>query len=321
MISSRVAPAPLTDDQRRLLGELYESNYAAVLRLCTRILHDSEEAEDASQEVFIVASREFVAAPLPANARMWLLVVARNHCLDLLRRRKRLGKILTTMGSSLDDAVNPEATVIGRQSVDSVLRGLSPRERQALWQSAVERRPLADIANGLRLNYMAAAQVLSRARRHAALAMARVAAILAGLRVLRNLSRAGTVSRSALATHSIQLVALVSVQLVLVAMQSSSSSVATRPSTMSAPSVAAPRTGPIVAPTNHPGTPIIGSGGENLTTSAGAATGALASVSKTGNTAVNQLTGVLPSVARGLPPLPIPTPVIPTLPPTPKISP
>jgi RNA polymerase sigma-70 factor, ECF subfamily len=318
MISSRVPLAPLTDDQRRRLGEVYESNYASVFRLSARILRDSEEAADATQEVFVVASRELADGALPANARMWLLTVARNHCLDLLRRRKRLGKILTTMGNSLEDMVNPEATVIGRQSVDWVLRGLSPRERQALWQSAVERRPLADIATGLRLNYMAAAQVLSRARRHAALAMTRVAAILLGLRVLRFLSRAGSVTRSALATHPIQLVALATVPLVLVSMQSSSGPVDKRPPTTNASSVVAARTGPTVANTNHAGTLTNGSGSQQLTTSSGASIGTVAGVSRIGNSALNQLTGALPSVARGLPPVPVPS-VNPTLPPTPKV--
>lgn len=318
MISTRVAPAPLTDDQRRLLGELYESNYAAVFRCCARILRDSEEAEDASQEVFIVASREFVAGPPPANARMWLLAVARNHCLDLLRRRKRLGKILTTMGSSLNDVVNPEATVIGRQSIDSLLRGLSLRERQALWQSAVERRPLADIATGLRLNYMAAAQVLSRARRHAALAMARVAAILAGLRVLRNLRRADSVSRSVVAAHSMKLVGLAAVPLVLFSVQSSSAPVDKRPPTMAAPAVAAAGAGSTIVNTNHPATPILGSGVGQLTAPTGVPIGTVAGLSQTGNSALGQLTGVVPSVAQGVPPVPIP-PVNPTLPPTPKV--
>jgi RNA polymerase sigma-70 factor, ECF subfamily len=318
MISSRMPVAPLTDDQRSRLGELYEANYAAVFRLCARILRDSEEAADASQEVFIVASRELADGALPANARMWLLAVARNHCLDLLRRRKRLGKILTTMGNSLEDMVNPEATVIGRQGVDSVLRGLSPRERQALWQSAVERRPLADIATGLRLNYMAAAQVLSRARRHAAMAMARVAAILIGLRALRGLSRAGGVSRSALATHSIQLVALAAVPIVLVTTQASSGSVGKAHSTTTAPSVVAPQTGVTAAGANPAVTPLVTSGGVQLTTSSSAPIGVIPGVSKTVNSALNQPTGVLGSVARGLPPVPLPS-INPTLPPTPKV--
>jgi DNA-directed RNA polymerase specialized sigma24 family protein len=50
-----------------------------------------------------------------------------------------------------------ETAVADRDFVHVVFKQLSKRERQALWQSAVESRPLADIASRLRLSYMAAA--------------------------------------------------------------------------------------------------------------------------------------------------------------------
>ena len=177
----------LTDDQRQGLAELYESNRVDVSRLCRRILNDPEEAADACHEVFIRAANEFAAGTLPTSPRMWLLTVARNHCLDLLRRRKRLGKALNAIRDMPDVPANPEVAVIGRQNVDSLLRKLSPRERKALWQSAIENKPIAEIATGLRVTYLAAAQVLSRARRHAALAAANVASILGLLRLHRML--------------------------------------------------------------------------------------------------------------------------------------
>jgi RNA polymerase sigma-70 factor (ECF subfamily) len=83
---------PLTDDQRRWLADLYEANHEAVFRQCARIVRDPEEAADACQEVFVVATREFVAGNRPNNVRGWLLAVARNHCLDVLRRRSDLAR-------------------------------------------------------------------------------------------------------------------------------------------------------------------------------------------------------------------------------------
>lgn len=314
-----IPATPLTEDQRRWLGELYELNHDAVLRQCARVLRDREDAEDACQEVFITASREFVSGRLPENPRGWLLTVARNHCLDVVRRQKRFGKILTTMGSSLEDGVNPESTVIGRQNVDSVLRGLSPRERQALWQSAVERRTLADIANGLRLNYMAAAQVLSRARRHAAVAMARVAAILFGLRILRGLARSDATSRSALLSHSVQLAAVAMVPLIVAAVASSSDAVGRPTPVVVAHSVTAPAAVSTVASTDHRG--VLGTTGLSTRRLAGlpnVPVGGTAAIPSVANSTLGQLTIVLPSVVRGLPPVPA-LPLIPTPPPIPKV--
>ena len=315
-----IPATPLTEVERSRLGELYELNHDAVLRQCARVLRDREDAEDACQEVFITASREFVAGRLPESPRGWLLAVARNHCLDVVRRQKRFGKILTTMGNSLEDGVNPESTVIGRQNVDSVLRGLSPRERQALWQSAVERRTLADIANGLRLNYMAAAQVLSRARRHAAVAMARVAAILFGVRIIRSLGRSDGVPRSAVLSHSVQLAAVAVVPLAIASIVSSSDTVGRPTPTTNLPSVTAPPSTLTVASTDHRG--ILGASGfptrrlAGLPNVPGSPSAPIPSVA---NSTLGQLTTVLPSVTRGLPPLPV-LPVNPTPPPIPKVS-
>src|SRR4029077_9929237 len=78
--------------------------------------------------------------------------------------------------------------VVDRSFVQAVLAQLRARERQVLWQSAVEYRPIGEIGSYLGLSYMAAAQLLHRARRHASLVAARIAAIF-GLLQLKRLGR------------------------------------------------------------------------------------------------------------------------------------
>jgi len=161
-----------------MIDELYQANRAAVLKLCSSILRNADDAADATQEVFLIALESLDPSAKSGPARAWLLTVARNHCLDLLRRRKRLGKALVTLGPDDSRGTDMETAVADRDFVDSVFKQLSKRERQALWQSAVESRPLTDIASRLRLSYMAAAQVLHRARRRAHQAAARVAVVV-----------------------------------------------------------------------------------------------------------------------------------------------
>jgi hypothetical protein len=219
-----------------------------------------------------------------------------------------------------DGLADPAATVIGRQSVDSVLRELAPRERLALWQSAVEGRPLADIATGLRLNYLAAAQVLSRARRHAALAMARLAAILAGLRAYRRLPGSANVPWPALVTHSIQLVALVAVPVAIATIQPSSSTIGGSRAQMSTPSVASYGSATIAAGTDHRGAggSAIGLAVQPVASLSGSAAGRRDSVPSIDHSVLNQETNGVPSVAPGLPPVPV-VPVSATPLPTPKV--
>jgi hypothetical protein len=75
--------------------------------------------------------------------------------------------------------------------VAAIVGQLGQRERKALWQSAVERQPLAAIARDFQLSYMAAAQLVSRARRRAAVVGARLAGVFAvfqGARILRRVT-------------------------------------------------------------------------------------------------------------------------------------
>ena len=96
--SPAIGPAQeLNTGQRRWLAEVYEANYLGVVRLCTRLLRNPEDAADAAQDVFVIAANSLDPGAPPAQARAWLLTVARNHCLDLLRRRTRLGKALVTL--------------------------------------------------------------------------------------------------------------------------------------------------------------------------------------------------------------------------------
>src|SRR5438270_7434334 len=169
----------MTAAQEHWLGELYEAHAPAVQRLCWKMLSNPQDAADACHEVFLRAARlspsplEESIFPSPSGGgqgggsrtRAWLLAVARNYCLDQIRRQKRFNTALTRIGRDSTPDIDPESSVVNRDTVDAIFKQLSERERTVLWQTAVEHRPLAEIANRLHLNYMAAGQVVSRARK------------------------------------------------------------------------------------------------------------------------------------------------------------
>src|SRR5256886_4532438 len=135
--SPAIGPAQeLNTGQRRWLAEVYEANHVGGVLLSTRLLRNPEDAADAAQDVFVIAANSLDPEAPPAQARAWLLTVARNHCLDLLRRRTRLGKALVTLGSEPDPSRDVEGAVADRHFVDSVFKQLTLKERQVLWQSA-----------------------------------------------------------------------------------------------------------------------------------------------------------------------------------------
>jgi len=80
--------ARAVDGDLDAFNEFVERHQRAVIALCTGILRDASLAEDVAQDAFIRAWKN-----LPSfqgeSARSWLLRIATNRCLDLLRQRNR----------------------------------------------------------------------------------------------------------------------------------------------------------------------------------------------------------------------------------------
>ncbi len=72
---------------RQAFARLVEENKRSVYGLCLRLLSDPEEARDAAQEAFTRAYASLESFDLDQPFTPWVLRIARNHCLDLLRRR------------------------------------------------------------------------------------------------------------------------------------------------------------------------------------------------------------------------------------------
>src|SRR5215218_9019723 len=63
-----------------------------LLAFCRHMLGSTEDAEDVLQEVFAAAFNAMIADERPINARPWLYRIARNRCLNHLRRPQHAGQ-------------------------------------------------------------------------------------------------------------------------------------------------------------------------------------------------------------------------------------
>jgi RNA polymerase sigma-70 factor (ECF subfamily) len=70
-------------------AEAYTAHYRQVRGLCRQLLGSAERAEDAAQEAFVRAYRALATLDPNQPFIAWIMRIARNHCLDLLRRRSR----------------------------------------------------------------------------------------------------------------------------------------------------------------------------------------------------------------------------------------
>jgi RNA polymerase sigma-70 factor, ECF subfamily len=68
-------------------ARLVDAHKRSVFGLCVRLLRDGEEARDAAQETFVRAYAGIATYDAGQPFVPWILRIARNHCLDVLRRR------------------------------------------------------------------------------------------------------------------------------------------------------------------------------------------------------------------------------------------
>src|SRR4051812_39696296 len=74
------------------LREIYELTSAKLFGICLRILGDTQEAEDALQDVYVSVWRRAASFDASrASPITWLATLARNRAIDRLRSSRRAG--------------------------------------------------------------------------------------------------------------------------------------------------------------------------------------------------------------------------------------
>ena len=111
----------------------------AVWRVCLMRLGSRADAQDAFQEVFLkYATHDDVAFQSAEHERAWLLRVASNHCVDVLRSRSYATESLDELGEQpapLELAQDPQASL---WEVGEALDRLPGDQRQALYLTVCE---------------------------------------------------------------------------------------------------------------------------------------------------------------------------------------
>jgi RNA polymerase sigma-70 factor, ECF subfamily len=113
-------------------AELYTAHYRQVRGLCRQLLGSADRAEDAAQEAFARAYRAFASYDPAQSFAGWVMSIARNYCMDLLRRRS---KEVTLFGSEAEEAAAAEAP-----GVDGLGAALT-QERATAVNAAVAKLP------------------------------------------------------------------------------------------------------------------------------------------------------------------------------------
>jgi len=161
---------------RRAFARLVEENKRSVYGLCLRLLSDPEEAKDAAQEAFTRAYASLESYDLEQAFAPWVLRIARNHCLDLLRRRLPARarveldsqeedgphrELADTTSEPADDAIQKAQT---RVALERAVAALPPNYREVVHLFHVEQLSYKEIATTMGIPLGTVMTWLHRAR-------------------------------------------------------------------------------------------------------------------------------------------------------------
>src|ERR687889_1768993 len=137
-----------------------------LLAFCRHMLNSTEDAEDVLQEVFTASFNAMIADTRPINARPWLYRIARNRCLNHLRRPVSAGQDSMDIferdgGATTADTVHKREEF--RQIVADV-QDLPETQRTALLLREIDALSYDDISHAMDTTVPSVKSLLVRAR-------------------------------------------------------------------------------------------------------------------------------------------------------------
>jgi RNA polymerase sigma factor (sigma-70 family) len=145
---------------------LFQRYQSRLLAFCRHMLGSTEDAEDVLQEVFTAAFNAMLADERPINARPWLYRIARNRCLNHLRRPVAAG-IDSMDVFERDGGVTTADTVHRREEFRQIVadvQDLPETQRTALLLREIDALSYDQIAEAMDTTVPSVKSLLVRAR-------------------------------------------------------------------------------------------------------------------------------------------------------------
>jgi RNA polymerase sigma factor (sigma-70 family) len=145
---------------------LFNRYQARLLAFCTSMLKSRQDAEDVLQEVFANAHKAMLADERKINVRPWLYRIARNRCLNHLRKPVPEGQDSMDVHPHLNGTTTAER-VQKREELRQVLSDvgtLPETQRTALLLREIDQLSYEDIAVAMETTIPAVKSLLVRAR-------------------------------------------------------------------------------------------------------------------------------------------------------------
>lgn len=156
----------IRDGQERAFEALIDRYQVRLQAFCRGMLASTEDAEDVLQEVFVAAHKAILADHRAINARPWLYRIARNRCLNHLRKPVPEGQDSMDVhvhenGNSVADKVQMRAEF---RALILDVQDLPETQRSALLLREIDALAYEEIAVAMETTVPAVKSLLVRAR-------------------------------------------------------------------------------------------------------------------------------------------------------------
>ena len=162
---------------RELFSELYERHSRRLFKAIMAITKNPADAEDALQDTFLRGYLGFHRFEGRSSVHSWLMRIAINSALMVLRKRRSRAEIMFAAESDgsletvcfevMDSALNPEEICALRQRqrrIQLAVRQLDPHLREAILMRVTQERSIKEIGRTLNISEAAVKTRIHRAR-------------------------------------------------------------------------------------------------------------------------------------------------------------
>jgi RNA polymerase sigma factor (sigma-70 family) len=148
-----------------------------VYNLCLHYLHNVEDAEEATQDVFVKVYESIELFKNKSTSKTWIYRIAINHCLDRLKAKKaqkRFALMQSLFGigdstHSLKDFDHPGVKLEDKEAVQEILMAINDlpaNQKSAIILKSIEGLPQKEIAAILDIGEKAVESLLSRGKQN-----------------------------------------------------------------------------------------------------------------------------------------------------------
>lgn len=120
-------------DNRAFLDELIRRHLSAVYSICFHYLKNREDAQDATQQTFLKVFKHLKRFNPDRDFNNWLHEIAKNTCLDMIRKQHTLPlELLETIPSTEPSPLQAAESALASAGVHQAIAGLPERYQSVL---------------------------------------------------------------------------------------------------------------------------------------------------------------------------------------------